>query len=156
SRGRLGLVLLATLCGPGGLGARQAGENLNKKEREALKRQAHELNQRMLQLHGQGQAAEAVSVGRKALAIRERLYPAKDYPDGHPGLAQSLNNLGLVLQGLGEPARALPYYQKALAMTQRLYPQAKYKDGHPDLAASLHNLGFVLQAMGQYAKALQH
>src|SRR5262249_32375709 len=111
--------------------------SLSKEQRLALEQEAGELNKRMVLLYSEGKMTEALSLASKALEIRERLYPAKDYPDGHADLAVSLNNLGFVLEAMGEPARALPHHEKALAMRQRLYPESRYKDGHPDLAVSL-------------------
>ena len=39
-------------------------------------------------------AGSAETFYRRALRMRERLHPAKRYPDGHPDLADSLNDLG--------------------------------------------------------------
>jgi CHAT domain-containing protein/tetratricopeptide (TPR) repeat protein len=133
-----------------------ADEPLSPAERAKLLKRADELYQQMDRFRRSGKPAEAVPLARQVLEIDERLYPAKDYPDGHPVLAASLNNLGFFLQELGQPANALPYYEKAVAMYERLYPPDKFKDGHPELAASLNNLGFVLQALGQPVKALPY
>jgi CHAT domain-containing protein/tetratricopeptide (TPR) repeat protein len=99
---------------------------------------------------------EALSLARKRLTICERLYPAKDYPDGHADLASSLHNVGFVLKSLGEAAKALPYYEKALAMYQKLYPASRFKDGHADLAITLNNMGGVLESLGEPARALPY
>jgi tetratricopeptide (TPR) repeat protein/CHAT domain-containing protein len=104
-------------------------------------------------LQARGEYARAQGYYERALAMRQRLYPAARYPGGHPDLAASLNNLGGVLRARGEYARAQGYYEQALAMCQRLYPAARYPGGHPDLAASLNNLGGVLQDRGEYAQA---
>ena len=63
----------------------------------------------------------------KNVTIRQRLYPKKEYPDGHPELAESLYCLGSFLQAQGEYAKAEPFFRDALAMCQKLYP----KDASP-------------------------
>jgi CHAT domain-containing protein len=88
--------------------------------------------------------------------MRERLYPEKEFPRGHPDLAQSLNNLGILLEGMGEQRKALPYYERALAMRERLYPEKEFPRGHPDLAATLNNLGYLLKERGELRKALPY
>src|SRR5262249_3493053 len=98
----------------------------------------------------QGQAEQA---WRQALALRQQLYPPKDYPEGHPDLATSLSNLGALLMARGEYVPAEKYYREALAMYQRLYPQERFPQGHPDLAQSLNNLGALLDARGEYGPA---
>jgi CHAT domain-containing protein len=103
-----------------------------------------------------GQAAKALPYFEQAVAMRQKLYPAARYPDGHPDLAQSLNNLGFGLQAMGLAAKALPYYEQSLAMRQDLYPAARYPVGHPDLATSLDNRGALLLALGQAPKALPY
>jgi tetratricopeptide (TPR) repeat protein/CHAT domain-containing protein len=133
-----------------------ADEPLSPAERAKLQKQANELSQQVVQFYRSGKPAEAVRLARQLLEICERLYPAKDYPDGHPDIAISLSNLGAVLTSLGQPAKALPYFEKALAMRERLYSPDKFKDGHSELAESLHNLGFVLEELGQSAKALPY
>ena len=49
------------------------------------------------------------------------LYPPKEYPDGHQGVAISLGWLGLLLNSQGKYAEAEPFYRDALAMYQRLH-----------------------------------
>jgi hypothetical protein len=71
-------------------------------------------------LKSQGRPAAAEPFYRDALAMRRRLYPAAQYPDGHPDLAQSLSNLAGVLDALGRPAAAEPFLRDALAMYRAL------------------------------------
>jgi CHAT domain-containing protein/tetratricopeptide (TPR) repeat protein len=156
--GRLGMV--AALAGLTAalllsLGA-WAADPLTPAEREQLQKKATELNREALQLYREGKIAEALAPARQALQIRQRLYPAAEYPDGHAELADSLTGLGALLRDMGEYGKALPHLEKALAMRQRLYPPEKFKDGHPHLAGSLQNLGLLLQDMGEYGKALPH
>jgi CHAT domain-containing protein/Tfp pilus assembly protein PilF len=147
---------LAALAGLlGALGA-LAADPLTPAEREQLQKKAAELNAQAFQLYLAGKTSEALAPARQALAIRQRLYPAADYPDGHDDLATSLNNLGAFLEAMGEHGKALPYLEQALDMRQRLYPPVKYPDGHPYLAESLSNLGSLLQSMGESGKALPY
>jgi CHAT domain-containing protein/Tfp pilus assembly protein PilF len=92
----------------------------------------------------------------QALAMRQKLYPATQFPEGHPDLAQSLNNLGVLHRVQGQYAQALRYLEQALAMRQKLYPATQFPEGHPDLAQSLVNLGTLLQDQGRSAQALPY
>src|SRR5262249_33968960 len=131
-------------------------EPLSRSERTKLQQQAKEKSEQIAQQYNSGNLPQAVQLARETLEIWERLYPAKDYPDGHLDLARSLNNVGGFLQALGEPAKALPYHEKALAMCERLYPPDNFKDDHGERARSLSNLGIVLRELRQPAKALPH
>jgi CHAT domain-containing protein/Tfp pilus assembly protein PilF len=113
--------------------------------------EARDLNRKVIQLHQQGKYAEATEAARRALAIRERLYPGD-----HPDLAQSLNNLGVLLDVRGRLDEAQPYYERALAMRQRLYPEGLYPDGHPDLAHTLDSLAALLRRRGRLDEALPY
>src|SRR5207237_403857 len=81
---------------------------------------ANSLNNLAAALKDQGRPAAAEPLHREALAVRRRLYPAADYPDGHSDLAQSLDNLALVLNEQGRPEDAEPLYHDALAVRRRL------------------------------------
>jgi CHAT domain-containing protein len=105
-------------------------------------------------LQAQRRYTQALAYYKQALAMRQKLYPAAKYPNGHPDLATSLNNLGFLLQEQGLYAQALPYLEQGLAIRQKLYPAAQYPDGHLDVAMSLNNLGVLLWAQGRYAQAL--
>jgi tetratricopeptide (TPR) repeat protein len=146
------LVLLGLLGGAvGAVGA--ADKDLAPAERKELERRAKETNQQAIERYQQGKHEDATKLAEEALVLRRRLYPKKEYPDGHPELAESLHNLGRFLQAQGEYARAEPFYRDALAMCRALYPKGRHPDGHPHLADSLHSLGFLLKARGEYAKA---
>jgi CHAT domain-containing protein/Tfp pilus assembly protein PilF len=131
-------------------------EPLSSTEREKLHAEASSLNEEAGKLFRAGKSAEAVQLARKALALREQLYSAAEYPDGHIDLSQSLTNLALLLSETGQYAQALPFFERSLAMAERLYPRDRYPNGHADLARTLNNLGAHLQRMGQYEKALEH
>ena len=86
----------------------------------------------------------ALDCYRRALALREKLYPASRYPRGHAQLAQSLIDVGLVLDRQHKIRECLPYYVKGLEMNCRLYPQ-----GHVDVAIAYNNVGVARLALGQ-------
>ena len=83
-----------------------------------------------------------------------RIYPAEEYPDGHPDLALCLNNQGGLFESQGKYAQAQPYFEQALAIYERLYPSDRYPQGHPDLRLGLDNLGGTLVATGDIDRAL--
>lgn len=123
-------------------------------EEQALAAEAERLNDEAVQLYERGRPAEAVAKMRQVLALRQKLYSATKYPDGHPDLAASLNNLGGFLQAAGRAEQAVPFVRQALEMLQKLYPPSKYPDGHSDLAQSLNNMGSMLQAAGRAEQAV--
>jgi tetratricopeptide (TPR) repeat protein len=102
-------------------------------------------------LHAQGDYPGALDHYRRALAMREGLYPKDQYPHGHPELAQSVNNVGILLGNKGDYAGAREYLQRALAMGEAQYPQ-----GHPYVARALENLGLLLKDMGDLPGAREY
>jgi tetratricopeptide (TPR) repeat protein len=122
-------------------------------EREMLLKKGAELNTEAVARNEAGKPTEALRLGKQALELRERLFPADQYPDGHADLVQSLNNVGMFLQALGEHRQALPFLEKALAMNERLYPPDKHKDGHPAIAESLNKLCTLLIVLEDYRRA---
>jgi CHAT domain-containing protein/Tfp pilus assembly protein PilF len=127
--------------------------NVEETVREKLARQAAQLHARSMECYRAGKFNEGVELMREALALRRKLYPEAQYPQGHPDLSSSLNSLGLLLQSLGQSEAARDYYDQALALRRKLYPEAQYPQGHPDLATSLNNLGVLLERTGQYEAA---
>jgi CHAT domain-containing protein/tetratricopeptide (TPR) repeat protein len=138
-----------------GIGA-WADEPVSPTDREKLAKQALELHRQAFLLWRSGQDAEAIRPAMQALAIRERLYPAADYPRGHRELAGSLGNLGVFLATMGDYVKARPYLDRALAMNERLYPPDEFPNGHGDLARSLSVLGGLHRRSGEYGKALPY
>jgi CHAT domain-containing protein/Tfp pilus assembly protein PilF len=130
-----------------------ADEALTPAERKELEQQAQNANQQAVERYREGKYKDATQSAEEALPILRRLYPRKDYPDGHRELATCLNNLGLFLRVQGEYARAERFYRDALEMYQKLFPKERYPDGDSLLATSLNNLGGLLRAQGEYAKA---
>jgi CHAT domain-containing protein/tetratricopeptide (TPR) repeat protein len=120
---------------------------------EVLAEKARKLNAEGLNLFEAGKFKEASAKMTEALEIRRKLYPAQDYAQGHPDLAQSLNNLGRALVAQGEYAKAEQYYRDALAMVRALYPKDRYPQGHAQLARCLNNMGSLLEKLGEYVKA---
>ena len=102
-----------------------------------------QLNQRAVQLYGQGKYAEAAEVAEQALALARQLWKGD-----HPDLASSLNNLAALYHVQGRYSEAEPYYQQALAMTQRLFP-----GDHPVKASSLNGLAGLYDTQGRYSEA---
>jgi tetratricopeptide (TPR) repeat protein/CHAT domain-containing protein len=121
---------------------------------EELKQKARQLSERAVDLFQSGKTQEALHLFEEALACHRKLYPEKQFPDGHHDLAENLNNLGFVLRVLGQEQQALAPFEQALQMRQRLYPKDKFPDGHPELAESLYNVGFVLKGLGHAERAL--
>src|SRR5262245_34344533 len=90
---------------------------------------AERLTEQARQLYGAGRHEEAIQLLRQALEIRQKLYPAERFPDGHRDLATSHNNLGLVLRAHGDLDGALPHLRAALAQYEKLYPAERFPDG---------------------------
>ncbi len=88
----------------------------------------------------QGKYADAETLGRRALAMREKALGAND--------EQSLNNLGDISRFQGKYAEAETLYRRALAMREKILGA-----DHPDLAQSLNNIAVMYQVQGRYAEA---
>jgi hypothetical protein len=54
--------------------------------------------------------------------MTQNLYPAANYPDGHPDLSSSLQNLANLLSKLGRHAEAAPFHERAKNMRTRKRP----------------------------------
>jgi CHAT domain-containing protein len=106
-------------------------------------READRLTRSVLALYGQGKLAEAVSTGRRALGMWERLLGTT-----HPRYADSLNNLAAVYAAAGKYGQAEPLYQQALEVRKKVLGTE-----HPAYAQSLNNLGVAYKDLGDYAKA---
>jgi CHAT domain-containing protein len=68
------------------------------------------------------------------------LYPKKDYPNGHPAIANSIDTLATLYHTAGQYSKAEAALQELLAMCRALYPKKDYPNGHTQLATSIHNL----------------
>jgi len=82
-----------------------------------------------------GEQTHAESMHRRALEIRQLLYPAV-----HPEIAQTLNDLGQVFHRRSEWERAAEIHREALQMRQSLFTEP-----HLAIAESLNNLGDSLR-----------
>ncbi len=81
-----------------------------------------------------GKQAEALQTHERALAIRQRLFPAD-----HPDVAATLNSLGLVHLHLGDPTKARPLLEQAHAIRKRIVGS----DTHPMVASSQRSLALL-------------
>ncbi|MER6141608.1 tetratricopeptide repeat protein [Streptomyces sparsogenes] len=102
------------------------------------------LGQSTFHLLARGQAAQALPLAERALAVTE----AALGPD-HPTTAIRLNNLATTLRDLGRPADALPLERRALAITQ-----TTHGPNHPITATRLNNLATTLSELSRPADAL--
>jgi CHAT domain-containing protein/tetratricopeptide (TPR) repeat protein len=100
-----------------------------------------------------GNRREAREYAERSLAVREALFPRKDFSDGHPELALGLLNLGYVLQEQGAYGQALPHYERALAVAEALRPPKRYPQGDFLVALCLQSLGGLHRDRGDFAKA---
>ena len=141
------LFLLCALAGSVLLAQEQKKEpELTKEERAKLAVEAKRLNEEGEKFYDAAKFSDAEKACRRALQMRQQLYPKEAFPDGHPDLALSLSNLAYILQAQGRLHLAESLCRDALAMRRRLYPPTRFPDGHPNLALSLDNLAYVLQA----------
>jgi CHAT domain-containing protein/tetratricopeptide (TPR) repeat protein len=122
-------------------------------EQQKLQNEANALNVEGMHLYQLGKLQEATERFRKALEMRQALYPKGKYPQGHPDLAVSLNNVAFLLRDQGEYDKAEPFFRQALEMFRALYPKDKHPQGHQQLATTLNNLGTLFHAQGEYGKA---
>ena len=91
----------------------------------------------------QGRYADAESLHKRALAIREKALGPE-----HPRVASSLNNLAVLYDAQGRYADAEPLIKRSLAIDEKaLGPQ------HPKVAVGLNNLARLYDAQGRYADA---
>jgi len=93
--------------------------------------------------HGRAAYARAEMLGRRALAIQEKVLGAE-----HPDTAGTLNNLALLLVDQGDLVAAQPLYERALAIAEKACGPE-----HPTTATSLNNLANLLEAKGDLAGA---
>jgi tetratricopeptide (TPR) repeat protein len=94
-------------------------------------------------LNQRGRYREAVSLQRRALAIRQR-----HLGDEESETAKALNNLAFSLNASGNYAAAQPLYEKAL----RIWRTALGEE-HPTTATSYNNVAHNLAAQGRRAEA---
>jgi tetratricopeptide (TPR) repeat protein len=101
------------------------------------------LNHLGLRLAAHGEQAEAESIHRRALAMREKTLPADD-----PNIASSLCNLACVLGARGGYAEAESLVRRALTIDERTQPASL-----PDIATDLSILAGLFEVQGRYAEA---
>jgi len=147
----VGLILGATLASGVNIVAADepSPKKLTPEERKELQARWKELTSAGDKYYETRKLTEATETYAKALAVARRLYPATEFPDGHPDLAASLNELAVVLRVRSKLADAEPLSRAALEMRRRLHSG----QDHPDLAESLNNLAIVLRARAKYTDA---
>jgi tetratricopeptide (TPR) repeat protein/CHAT domain-containing protein len=101
------------------------------------------LNKQILQLHQQGQYAQALEMAIKALKLSEDTLGPE-----HPETATCLNDLGGMYQSLGDYTNAETMFERGLVIREKvLGPEHQYT------ARNLMNLGSLYLQMGKYARA---
>jgi len=96
----------------------------------------------------QGKYAEAESLYRHVLEIREATI-AKETPGGaHPGIAMAFHNLAWVATMQGDYARAEPLYRKAIEVWRRAFGFE-----HPRSISTLCDLAYNQLKLGEMASA---
>ncbi|UCJ13314.1 MAG: tetratricopeptide repeat protein [Phormidium sp. PBR-2020] len=105
--------------------------------------EAHHLNQRVLQLLGEGRYEDAMPLAQQALEIRETILG-----ETHPDVAQSLNNLARLYWNQGNPSAAEPLLRRALDIWE-----TSLGESHLDVAQSLNNLAQLYREQRNYAAA---
>ena len=93
--------------------------------------------------YSQGRYAEAESLYRQALAIRENVLGKN-----HPDTAESYNNLALLYKTQGRYEEAEPLLKKALEIRENVLGE-----NHPDTAGSYNNLAGLYYSQGRYEEA---
>jgi CHAT domain-containing protein/tetratricopeptide (TPR) repeat protein len=134
--------------------AEQPAPELTEEKRAKLEDEAANLTKQGIQSWQAGNFDRAFERTERALEIRQTLYPADKYPQGHPLLMASVSNLGFMHEARGDYGKALPLYELALSMGESLYPKDRYPQGHPDLARCIDNLAFLRRLQGNLDMAV--
>lgn len=90
-----------------------------------------------------GDLARAKPLADEAVRTTEAVYPAAQYPKGHPDLVTVLRGRAEVLAGSGDRAAADADLIRSLDMVRAIYPDDRCPDGHPELAETLYLLGMT-------------
>ncbi len=88
-----------------------------------------------------GDYPTALAKFREAEQKYEGVFPARDYPNGHPDLLRVRRDIAVALDLAGKPDEAWPLHDKAVEMALALYPAERFPDGHVELAYALTNAG---------------
>jgi len=105
-------------------------------------------------LRRNGDLVEAGQRLNAALAMLEALYPASDYPDGHPYLAIAVSNVASLQRSMGDSIAAHKGYQRSYELFLALYPPEYGPKDQLGTAAAV--LGKVESELGDYAAARDH
>ena len=117
--------------------------SMDEAQRNRINAESKRLGQRVHQLFGAGQYAEALGVAEQQLELLRGAYGT-----AHHEFATATNNVATLYQAIGRYAEAEPLLLEASKVQQRTLGQ-----DHPHTVASLSNLGTVYEAMGQREKA---
>ena len=107
-------------------------------------KQAKQINDQVYALDVQGKFQESITLGQRALAIRERVLGAE-----HADVAQSLFNLASPYAALEQYDKALPLLERALAINEKAFGP-----DHPNTGAILTSLGVLYDNIGLHDQAL--
>ncbi|UKP01125.1 CHAT domain-containing protein [Nostoc sp. UHCC 0870] len=110
---------------------------------EKLIEKLNQLNAQVVQLAGQGNIKQAISVAQQAVKLGETQKLTK-----HSVYCDSLNNLAELYRIQGHYSKAQPLYLQALNIRKQLFGLE-----HPDVAQSLNNLAALYHAQGNYPAA---
>ncbi len=121
----------------------QAAESALLKARPLCPENPLILNALGVVLLAEARHADAESLFRSALAIRQAALG-----DKHPDVAASLNNLAELLRAQGRYTDAEPFNRRALEIYE-----AALGSEHPHVAGSMYSVAELLRAQGKYAEA---
>lgn len=88
-----------------------------------------------------GDYPAALAKFREAEQKYEAVFPARDYPNGHPDLLRVRHDIAVALDRSGKSAEAGPLHDAAVDMAVALYPPERFPDGHVELARVLADAG---------------
>jgi tetratricopeptide (TPR) repeat protein len=108
-----------------GISIKKSNKPLGKSAGSDASDAASILNNRALQHIAQGRYAQAESLYKRALAIRE-----KAFGSDHPDVAASLENMAALYRETGREAEANPLAQRAAAIRAAAAPDSKPRPSH--------------------------
>ena len=97
-----------------------------------------------------GDARQAVSFYKRALAMKEQVYQTPN----HPEIANTFNNLRAAWNDLRDARQAVSYLERALAIYEQAYKKTPNDPNDLRIAAILKNLGDAWNTLGHARKAV--
>jgi nephrocystin-3 len=92
------------------------------------------LNNMAMLLKSQGQLSGALTMARRALTLRQRLYPQR-----LDKLAISISNVGNILEAMGDSGPALRHYRRSLKLREKIFGPT-----HEELLDELVSIGTLM------------